>query len=395
MSLDFFTKKNSLLSNRKISSLNPAMNEGDSDDSEKKDATFNDLEKKIRKVLNRAKEKEIVAFLRELSILVEARVPLVRALNTIRDQSTSIGISEMALVLEKKVEGGGSLSEAMEEFPKYYSSLYINVIRAGEASGRLERVLNYLADYREKRYELKRKITGALIYPLVIMLSFAGVFVFLMFFVMPTLSKTLTESGVKLPWTTRVVIDLSEFLGNHWLLILIALGVVFGSVMYYTRTTEGRKQWDVIKLKIPVVGTLLRYMYMNRFADNLGLLLRESVPITRSLEITANIMGNDIYHSAVLECIQAVQRGKTISGVLLKNKYFPSIVPQILRVGEEAGKTSETLGKIGEYYAKEVDNMTQNMTVLIEPVLILMLGVGTAVIVASVIMPIYNMAGSL
>lgn len=376
----------------RITELMPAMNESDSILNSFKNSEVYTF---VKRFLNRPKEKEIVAFMRELSILVEARVPLVRALNTIKNQSYGTGIVDIATNLEKKVEGGGSLSEGLEDFPQYFSGLYINVIRAGEASGRLERVLNYLADYREKRFELKRKISGALIYPLVILVSFAGVFAFLMFFVMPTLSKTLTESGVKLPWTTKFVIGLSDFFGTNWpILIIIIVGIVSG-VVYYSRTDEGTRQWDLIKLKIPIIGQLLQFMYMNRFADNLGLLLRESVPITRSLEITAGIMGNYVYQNVLIECINEVQRGKSISGVLSKSKYFPSIVYQILRVGEEAGKTSETLTKIAEYYAKEVDNMTQNMTTLIEPVLILLLGAGTAVIVASVIMPIYNMAGSL
>jgi len=345
--------------------------------------------------LHRPKEKELVTFFRELAILVEARVPLVRALSSIKSQNYSLGVLQIVTVLEKKVEGGDSLSDAMEEFPGYFSSLYVNVTRAGEASGRLDKVLNYLADNREKRYELKRKIIGALVYPGVILLSFLGVFIFLMVFVMPNLSKTLIESGTKLPWTTKVVLGISEFVTGHW--ILLSLGI-FGLgilVYYYINTEEGKRQWDVIKIKIPIFGSLLRNMYMNRFADNLGLLMRESVPITRSLEITAGIMGNHIYHNVLLDCMKEVQKGKMISGALEKSPYFPNVVSQILRVGEESGKTAESLDKIADYYTKEVDNMTQNMMALIEPILILFLGAGTAIIVASVIMPIYNMAGNL
>jgi type IV pilus assembly protein PilC len=350
---------------------------------------------KINYTLHRPKEKELVTFFRELAILVEARVPLVRALNSIKSQKYSFGVVQMVTVLQKKVEGGESLSDSMEEFPGYFSNLYVNVTRAGEASGRLDKVLNYLADNRERRYELRRKIVGALVYPGVILLSFLGVFVFLMVFVMPTLSKTLVESGTKLPWTTKIVLGISEFVTGHWLILVVAIiGLIVG-VFYYVNTEEGKRQWDVIKINIPIFGTLLRNMYMNRFADNLGLLTRESVPITKSLEITAGIMGNHVYRNVLLDCMREVQKGKMISGALERSPHFPSVVSQILRVGEESGKTSETLDKIAEYYTKEVDNMTQNMMALIEPILILFLGVGTAVIVASVIMPIYNMAGNL
>ena len=350
---------------------------------------------KIKIFFERPKEKELVTFLRELAILVEARVPLVRSLNSIKNQKYSPGMIRMVTILQKKVEDGDSLSDGFAEFPEFFSALYINVTRAGEASGRLEKVLNYLADNREKRFELKRKITGALVYPAVILLSFVGVFIFLMVFVMPTLTKTLLGSGVKLPWTTKLIIGMSDFFTSHGILITIVAIVSIVGIWYYSRTREGKDQWDIIELKIPIFGTLLQNMYMNRFADNLGLLLRESVPITKSLEITGNIMGNHIYKDVMEDCVKEVQKGRMISRALERSPHFPSVVSQILRVGEESGKTSETLDKIAEYYTKEVNNMTNNMMALIEPVLILLLGVGTAVIVASVIMPIYNMAGSL
>ena len=349
----------------------------------------------VEAFINRPKEKEIVTWMRELAILVEARVPLVRALSTMKNQNYNSGVNAMIQKICKKIEEGKSLSEAVELFPGQFSSLYINVIKAGEASGRLERVLEYLATYREKQYELKRKIMGAMTYPGIILLSFGGVFAFLMIFVMPNLTKTLAESGVKLPWTTKVVMAISAFFVNYWYLVLFILILIAFGAFYYTHTAEGKKQWDFIKIKIPISGTLLKYMYMNRFAENLGMLLGESVPITQSLEITGKIMGNDVYNKVLEECIKEVQKGKMISGVLEKSPYFPNVVAQILRVGEESGKTVDTLKKIADYYGKEVDNMTQNMMVLIEPVMILLLGAGTAVIVASVIMPIYNMAGSI
>lgn len=364
---------------------------------EQKGKTFSvpAIKQKFENFFEKPKEKELVTFLRELSILVEARVPLVRALDSIKNQNYGVGIVKMVTALQKKVEDGNSLSEGFAEFPDCFSSLYINVTRAGEASGRLEIVLNYLADNREKRYDLSRKIIGALVYPLVILLSFLGVFIFLMVFVMPTLTKTLLESGTKLPWTTKVIISTSEFFSSNALLLTVVGVLLIIGGIYYARTKEGKEQWDIIELKIPIFKNLLLYMYMNRFADNLGLLLRESVPITESLEITGDIMGNHIYKNVLSDCISEVQKGRMISKALERSPHFPSVVSQILRVGEESGRTSDTLGKIAEYYAKEVNNITSNMMALVEPVLILLLGIGTAIIVASVIMPIYNMAGSL
>lgn len=353
------------------------------------------LSNKISNFFDRPKEKEIVTFLRELAILVEARVPLMRALNSIKGQNYSTGIKNMVAEIQKNIEEGDSLSDGFARYPHSFSNLYVNVTRAGEASGRLEKVLNYLADNREKRYELRRKIIGALVYPAVILLSFVGVFVFLMVFVMPTLTKTLLGAGVKLPWTTKLIISISDIFSQHGILILIIVICLALGAIYYSRTGEGRRQWDIIELKIPIFGSLLQYMYMNRFADNLGLLIRESVPITKSLEITGGIMNNHLYKEVLNDCVSEVQKGRMISRALDKSPHFPSVVSQILRVGEESGKTGETLEKIAVYYEKEVENMTSNMTALIEPILILLLGVGTAIIVASVIMPIYNMAGSM
>ncbi len=350
---------------------------------------------KLSFYLNKPKEKEIVTFMRELAILVEARVPLIRALGSIRKQKYSDGLLNMVGMIQQKVEGGKSLSEAFEQFPSYFPPLYVNVARAGEASGRLEKVLNYLADNREKAYDLKKKITGAMIYPGVIGLSFVAVFIFLMVFVMPSLSKTLTESGTKLPWTTKLILSMSAFFTSYWpflLILLIILGFVF---FYYAKTEEGKRQMDIVKINTPIVGSLLTKMYMNQFADNFGLLLKEGVPITKSLEITANIMENHLYQNVLLDCVKEVQKGRNVSSTLELSPYFPNVVSQILRIGEESGRTSETLVKISEYYSKEVDEMTRNMMSLIEPVLIIFLGLGTAVIVASVIMPIYNMAGSM
>ncbi len=350
---------------------------------------------KVTFYMNRPKEKEIVTFMRELAILVEARVPLIRALGSIRKQKYSVGLLSMVGMIQKKIEGGKSLSEAFEQFPSYFPPLYVNVARAGEASGRLEKVLNYLADNRERSFELRKKITGAMIYPGVIGFSFVAVFIFLMVFVMPSLSKTLTESGTTLPWTTKLILGASAFFTGYWPLVLIAVVIMGALAYYYSKTEEGRRQMDVIKIKTPIVGSLLTKMYMNQFADNFGLLLKEGVPITKSLEITADIMDNHIYQNVLMECMREVQKGKNISTTLENSPYFPNVVSQILRIGEESGRTSDTLTKISEYYSKEVDEMTRNMMALIEPVLIIFLGLGTAVIVASVIMPIYNMAGSM
>ena len=300
-----------------------------------KDTT--DIMGKIIFYFNKPKEKELVTFMRELAILVEARVPLIRALGSIRKQQYSVGLINMVGMIQQKVEGGKSLSEALEQFPSYFPPLYINVTRAGEASGRLEKVLNYLADNREKSYDLRKKITGAMIYPGVIGLSFVAVFIFLMVFVMPSLSQTLAESGTKLPWTTKLILATSAFFTSYWPFLIILVIILAFIFLYYIKTEEGKRQMDVVKMHTPIVGSLLTKMYMNQFADNFGLLLKEGVPITKSLEITADIMENHLYQNVLIDCVKEVQKGRNVSSVFELSPHFPNVVSQILRIGEESG----------------------------------------------------------
>ena len=248
----------------------------------------------------------------------------------------------------------------------------------------------------EKAYELQRKIKSAMMYPGVILTAFAAIFFFLTVKVLPQLTTILKESDVDLPWTTRTIIIISDFMAANWLAVLIAfIGLMIG-LIYYFRTEAGKENMDMIALKIPIIGTVVQYSYIALFAENLGVLLKEGVSIVKSLRIMSEVMGNVVYRRLMVKIMKEVEKGRSMaSGMTEDEEVFPKMVPQMIKIGEEAGRTSEILENIENFYTKEVNNLTENLTAIIEPLLIIVLGVGTGILVAAIIMPIYDMAGSM
>lgn len=341
-------------------------------------------------------EKDLVIFSRQLAVLIESNLPIIRALRTIGEQTSSPGMANICRSMATSVEEGNSFSYALERFPKQFDKFYSSVVKSGETSGSLQNSLQYLADHLEKSYELKRKIKGALMYPASILLAFVAIFFFLMVKVLPQLTDVLKESGVPLPWTTQIVIATSDFMEDRWWVVLLVMIGIGGGLFAYMRTGEGKKSLDAIVLGFPVIGVLVQYAYITRFAENLRVLLHQGVSIVESFRIMSEVMDNDIYRRVMISMLKSVEKGKSMTeGMMEDERAFPKMIPQMIRVGEEAGRTEDILKTIENFYSKEVDNMTNNMTTLIEPLLIMVLGVGAGVLVAAIIMPIYDMAGSM
>jgi len=362
--------------------LDPAANEGILD---------NLMEK-----MNKVSQKDLVVFSRQLAILIDSKVPIVRSLRIISEQAGNKVMTNVCLKMATTVEEGSALSEALEEHPKHFDRFFVSVVRSGESSGNLQHSLNYLADHVEKAYELQRKIKSAMMYPGVILTAFAAIFFFLTVKVLPQLTTILKESDVDLPWTTRTIIVISDFMAANWLAVLIAfIGLMIG-LIYYFRTEAGKENMDMIALKIPIIGTVVQYSYIALFAENLGVLLKEGVSIVKSLRIMSEVMGNVVYRRLMVKIMKEVEKGRSMaSGMTEDEEVFPKMVPQMIKIGEEAGRTSEILENIENFYTKEVNNLTENLTAIIEPLLIIVLGVGTGILVAAIIMPIYDMAGSM
>ena len=336
--------------------------------------------------------KELVLFSRQLSTLINARVPILQALDILVDQVSSRKLKEVIREMVSDIEGGKSLSEAIARFPSVFSNLYINLIRSGELSGTLDKSLLYIADQQEKDYDLVSKLRGAMAYPIFIISAIFIVGALMFTFVLPQMLSVLQEAGAALPLTTRILMFFTNIFSKYWLLLILGfLGVIAGFVMYI-RSSGGRIIWDAFKLKVPILGKLLQKLYMDRFSRNLSTLIAGGIPIVQALDTVAEIVGNSIYREIILEASKEVETGRSIGAVFASRKEMPKIVGQMIEVGEQTGELDVILGKLANFYGKEVENMIATMTNLLEPVIMILLGLAVAVMVAGILLPIYNVA---
>ena len=345
------------------------------------------------KFLQKVKTKELVMFYRQLAILFEASIPPLEALGALANQVKSPYFKDILFEVETDVRGGETLSKALSKHKKIFSSFYINVIRSGEATGKLDEVLKYLADHAEQEFILNSKIRGAFIYPAFILSAFLIVAVLMLIYVVPNLTAVLLETGQKLPLATRVLVGVSNLVQSWvWLIIILLIGLFIG-LRYFINTLDGRKIWDKFKLKIPVLGKLLQKMYLTRFSENFSTLLKGGLPILDAFQISGQVVGNTVFSNLINEAKNEVKTGGTISSVFEKDrKNIPSTLIQMLKVGEKTAKIEEMLGRLALLYRGEVDRTVSNLTQLIEPLLIMILGGGVAFLVASILMPIYNIS---
>lgn len=343
------------------------------------------------KIFQRVKPKELVMFYRQLSILFEADTPLMDSLRALAEQAHSLYLKDILFEVETDVRGGESLSSALAKHKKVFSAFYINVIKAGEATGKLSDVLKYLADHAEKELMLTSKIKGALTYPIFILSVFVVIAVLMLTYIVPQLTVILLETGQKLPLTTKILIGASDFLRSWlWLVIIAGVGLIVG-LLRFKKTPQGRELWDKFKLKIPILGKLFQKVYLARFSDNFSTLLKGGLPILSALKISSQVIGNTVFSKIINEAGDEVKKGGNISSVFEKHKEIPSMLIQMLKVGEQAAKLDDILERVASFYRVEIDRVTGNLTQLIEPILIVCLGGGVAFLVASILMPIYGM----
>ena len=348
------------------------------------------------RVLQRIKPKDITIFYRQLAILFEANVSPLDSLKILGDQSKNSVFRDLIFEIEKDVRGGETLSLAMSKHPKIFSPFYINVVIAGEATGKLHEVLRYLADHAEREYNLNFKVRGAFTYPIVILTLFIVVAILMMIYVIPQLASMLEEIGQKLPLTTRILIGASRFMKSwFWLIGLIIAALVF-AVIKFIKTERGRLILDILKLKIPVFKSIFQKIYLTRLSENLKTLLIGGIPILKALDITALVIGNKIYEKIIMEAREQVRVGKTISSAFSNYpKQITPMVTQMIGVGEKTAELDTILEKVATFYQQEVDRTVANMTQLIEPFMILFLGAGVGFLVSAILMPIYNIASGL
>ena len=341
------------------------------------------------------RQKELVVFFQQLATLVEARVPVVSALRTIEEQTANryfrILIKEMA----DDIEDGAQFSVAIEKHSETFSPLVINMLRAGEASGELQKSIEVVAASIEKNYQLAAKIKGALYYPAFV-LGVAFIIGFLVVtFILPKITVMIKDLNVPVPWYTAALIWIGDFMQVWWWAVLLAIGAMIGGIMYYVKTEDGHHEWEALILKLPVIGSLARSIYITRFAENLGSLLEGGIPVVRALVIVSEIVGNQVFEKIILQAADEVRSGGTMSTVFLRSREIPPIVSQMIRIGEETGSLSNVLLSTAKFYNQEVETATKSLTTLIEPILIVGLGIGVGILVVGVLMPIYDIAGQL
>lgn len=346
-------------------------------------------------IFSRVKNQDLVIFSRQLAVLFDAEVPLVQSLRTLANQSSSPALKKIITEIASDVDSGTAFSQSLEKFHKVFSFFYVSVVRAGEASGRLQEVLNYLADHEEKSYDLNKKVKGALTYPIFVVSALIVVGAAMMVFVIPQLTAVLEESGQELPVITKVIIGISDFLRGWWWLCLIMLGGAIFGLWYGLKTPQGKNYWDRFQLKLPIFGGLFRKIYLARFAENLGTLVKGGIPIIQSLTITADVVGNSLYKEIILKAREEVRRGNTIYSIFSTDKNIPPMVSQMVSIGEQTGKLDLLLSKIAVFYQKDVDGLVENMASLIQPLLIMVLGAAAGILVAAILLPIYNLSSGL
>lgn len=342
--------------------------------------------------LNRISAKELVVFSRQFSVLMGSKVPVVSALRTTIKQTRNRRFARILSDVADDVEAGTQLSAAMSGHPKAFSQFFVNMIRSGETTGRLEEVMNYLADQMERDYDLMTRIKGAMTYPIFVISGLVIVGVIMMAFVIPKLTEVMRESGTALPWTTRLLIFVSDFMKNN--IVSIAIGVVLlaAAFQWWVRTPEGRKIWDGLKLKIPVFGELLQLIYVVRFTRSLATLLDGGVDLPVGLEVVADIVGNARFREQILETRREVMDGHSITSVFAQTSIMPQMVPQMMSVGEESGRLGEVLGRLTDFYSRELSNRVSNLVSAIEPLIMMVMGLAVGIMVAAILLPMYNMA---
>lgn len=343
---------------------------------------------------NRVHAKDRVLFSRQLSTLIDAGLPLIQSLRNVNNQTTSKLLKSVLSEVITAVEGGQALSVAMSKHPKVFNRVYISMIAAGEASGTLDVSLQRLADQQEKDAEIVSKVRGAMIYPLIVLLVMLAVVGFMLVKVLPQV-RVLYDGfpGANLPLVTTMLLGLSAFVIKFWWLVLILLGlaVFFGS--RYARTGPGKEVVDKVKMRAPLIGSLFMKMYMARFSRTGSTLVSSGVPLIQMLDITADAVSNVHIEKSIGSATEKVRGGKSLADALDKDPNFLELVPNMLRIGEQSGSLEQMLGKTADYYEKEVDNEIKNVQTIIEPVMMVVLGVVALIIVAAVLLPVYSLAG--
>lgn len=336
------------------------------------------------------KKDDVVNFTRQLSTMITAGVPLTEAL-LILQQESKPAMQKLLNDLLRDIEGGSTFSKALEKQEKVFSRIYVQLVRAGETAGALDRVLSRLADNLEKQKEFRAKTRGALIYPVIVVIAMIAVALIMMIFVVPKLSDMYKELGATLPLMTRGLIGISNFfIYRWWLILILGIGGGFGFRQWH-KTHNGQIKFDKFMFKLPIIGVLRQKIILTEFARTLSLLLGAGISLIQTLEIISDATDSVIYREAFKKATDQVEKGVPLSQSVSDHEIFPTLLSQMIAVGEETGKIDEVMLKLSLYFEAESEHAVKNMTTAIEPLIMIVLGVGVGILVVSIILPIYNL----
>ena len=336
-------------------------------------------------------------FARNLAVMIGAGMPLAKALEALSEETANMKLRKVLVSVNTSVIKGTSFAESLRPYPKVFSEIFVNMVEVGEASGKLTLILRLLARQMKKDYDLKKRVHGAMIYPAIILMVLGGVGTFMMVYIVPTLSQTIKELGVALPLSTRIIIGVSDLIMNYALLVII--GILMAAVAFWRimlRTERGKKLFDQAILHTPIFGTLIKQFNMARFCRTLSYLSTSGIAIVRSLEITASVLGHVEYRTAIHLASREIQKGRQLNDILSAYpQLFSPTVIHMLKVGEETGKISEMLLRLALFFEEDVQNTTKNLSTIIEPLLMVIIGAIVGFFAVSMLQPIYGSLGNL
>ena len=341
------------------------------------------------------KMKDVVILSQQLSTLIGANVPILTTFRLVASETESSALQGHLTQVVDDIQSGMNISQAMAKHPNVFSNFYVNLIKAAEESGKLPETFKFLSDYLERSYQLIQKARNALVYPIFVVIIFTLVMILMLVMVIPQLTGILLESGQDIPVFTQIIISTSNFFVDYGLILGFLLIVFVVLVWRYSKTESGHLALDRFKLSIPYVGNLYRKIYLSRITDNLNMMLESGIPVIRSMEIAAEVVGNDMYKKILIEATESVKGGGSLSQVFSFYPEFPSMMTQMARIGEETGKLDYVLKTVSRFYSQEVESTVDLLVGLIEPILIVVLGLGVAILLSGILLPIYSLTGAI
>lgn len=340
--------------------------------------------------MSRVSKDDVVNFTRQLATMINAGLPLIQAL-TILEAQAKPAMRKVVRTIQRDIEGGSNLGASLGKHTKVFDTVFVALVRAGEAAGALDTILNRLADTLEKQKEFRAKTKGALIYPGIVFTAMVVIMIVMMVFVIPKMATLYQDFDAELPWMTQLLIDMSSFMSNRWYILAGIAFLIWFVIRAWRKTPQGNYEFDRIMLRLPVMGKLRQKILVTEFSRTLALMITAGISLLQALDIVVGGMDNEVYRRAVIEARQDVEKGRPLSRSLEKHSLFPLLLPQMVAVGEETGQLDDVLEKLAKYYESETETAIKGLTTAIEPLIMVVLGVGVGFLIIAIIMPIYNL----